>query len=142
MNMQKAIVLEFPLIEADFEMVGEASSKIKQALNRSGIRSDVVRRIVISAYEAAMNVVIHAYHGKLRAVIFRDHTELSISDDGPGIPDIDAAMRMGYSTAPECVREMGFGAGSGLVNIARYPDECTIKSVMGAGTTIHLVIRH
>jgi len=76
-------------------MAGEASSKIKRVLQQIGVRSDVVRRIAISSYEAEMNVIIHAYRGVLRAAIFPDRTELTIDDEGPGIADIDLAMQEG-----------------------------------------------
>ena len=133
---------EYPLKGGDFEIAGEASSKIKRVLQQIGVRSDVIRRIAISSYEAEMNVIIHAYNGVLRASIFPDRTELVIEDDGPGIADIDLAMQEGYSTAPDHIREMGFGAGMGLPNIARCSDEFAISSVVGEGTRIRLVIRH
>ena len=83
--MKEAIVLEFSLREAEFETAGVASSKIKQVLEQLGISDDGNRRIVKSAYEAAMNVVIHAYRGVMKAAIFSDHTELLVLDEGPGI---------------------------------------------------------
>lgn len=123
-------------------MAGEASSKIKRVLQQIGVRSDVVRRIAISSYEAEMNVIIHAYRGVLRAAIFPDRTELTIDDEGPGIADIDMAMQEGYSTAPDHIREMGFGAGMGLPNMLRCSDEFAIDSVAGEGTKIKIVIYH
>ncbi len=123
-------------------MAGEASSKIKRVLQQIGVRSDVVRRIAISSYEAEMNVIIHAYRGVLRAAIFPDRTELTIDDEGPGIADIDLAMQEGYSTAPDHIREMGFGAGMGLPNMLRCSDEFAIDSVAGEGTKIKIVIYH
>jgi anti-sigma regulatory factor (Ser/Thr protein kinase) len=78
----------------------------------------------------------------IKAMFYADRTELLVRDEGPGIADIELAMQPGYSTASALAREMGFGAGTGLSNIKRYPDECTINSVVGTGTTIHLVIRH
>ncbi len=140
--MKEAIVLEFSLREAEFETAGVASSKIKQVLEQLGISDDVNRRIVKSAYEAAMNVVIHAYRGVMKATIFSDHTELLVLDEGPGIADIDLAMEYGYSTAPDNIRKMGFGGGTGLINISRYPDEYRIQSKLGIGTAIRLVINH
>lgn len=135
-------MLDYALKGGDFETAGEASSKIKRVLQQIGVRSDVVRRIAISSYEAEMNVIIHAYRGVLRAAIFSDRTELTIDDEGPGIADIDLAMQEGYSTAPDHIREMGFGAGMGLPNILRCSDEFAIDSVAGEGTKIKIVIRH
>ena len=142
MSAEEAIILEFPLREYDYETAGEASSKINQALKRVGVRPEVIRRIAVSAYEAAMNVVVHAYRGMIQAAIFSDRTELLVLDEGPGIANIEKAMQEGYSTASEQAREMGFGAGMGMANIIRNPDECKIESVEGIGTSIYLVIRH
>lgn len=142
MGTNEAIILEFPLSEDDFDTAGEASSRINQALKRVGVRPEVIRRVAVSAYEAAMNVVIHAYRGMIQASIFTDRTELLVLDEGPGIADIKMAMRQGYSTASDEAREAGFGAGMGLNNIMRHPDECTIESVVGVGTAIHIIVRH
>ena len=137
-----AIVVEFSLIGSDFEKAGEASSKIKRVLQQIGVRPDITRRIAISAYEAEMNVIIHAYRGVIRASIQSDSTTISVEDEGPGIPDINLAMKEGYSTAPDQIREMGFGAGMGLPNIARCADELSIQSKVGEGTRNVLLIRH
>ncbi|HWQ61919.1 MAG TPA: ATP-binding protein [Negativicutes bacterium] len=142
MASEQGIVLDYTLKGGDFETAGEASSKIKRVLQQIGVRSDVVRRIAISSYEAEMNVIIHAYRGVLRASIFSDRTELAIEDEGPGIADIEMAMQEGYSTAPDHIREMGFGAGMGLPNMLRCSDEFAIDSVAGEGTKIKIVIRH
>lgn len=139
---EQGIVLDFTLKGSDFELAGEASSKIKRVLQQIGIRSDIVRRIAISSYEAEMNVIIHAHNGTIRAAIFSDRTELSVDDEGPGITDIELAMQEGYSTAPDHIREMGFGAGMGLPNMRRCSDEFSIKSTVGRGTNIRMIIRH
>lgn len=138
----QGIVLEFTLKGADFETAGEASSKIKRVLQQIGVRSDIIRRIAISSYEAEMNVIIHAYRGVVRAFIYSDRTELVVEDEGPGIADIDLAMQEGFSTAPDHIREMGFGAGMGLPNIARCSDKFSIQSGVGSGTQIRISIRH
>lgn len=142
MNLEQGIVLNYELTGGDFEAAGEASSKIKRVLQQIGVRSDVVRRIAISSYEAEMNVIIHAYRGTLKAAIFPDRTELAVDDEGPGIANIDLAMQEGYSTAPDHIREMGFGAGMGLPNMLRCSDEFSIDSVAGTGTKIKILIRH
>lgn len=142
MNPEQGIVLDYALKGGDFDTAGEASSKIKRILQQIGVRSDVIRRIAISSYEAEMNVIIHAYSGVLRASIYPDRTELVVEDEGPGIADIDLAMQEGYSTAPDHIREMGFGAGMGLPNMVRCSDEFSIKSVAGEGTKINILIRH
>lgn len=142
MKSEQGLVLEFTLQKSNFDAAGEASSKIKRMLQQIGVRSDIIRRIAISAYEAEMNVIIHADSGVIRAHIFPDRTELAIEDEGPGIADIDLAMKEGYSTAPDHIREMGFGAGMGLPNIARCADAFEIKSEVGVGTKLYLTVRH
>jgi len=141
-NPAQGISLEFSLMGADFETAGEVSSKIKRVLQQIGIAADIIRRIAISSYEAEMNVICYAYRGSVRANIFSDRTELRVEDEGPGIAEIDLAMQEGYSTAPDHIRKMGFGAGMGLPNMARCSDEFDIQSVVGEGTKIHMVIRH
>lgn len=138
----KAIALEFPLQAAAFELAGEASSKIKRVLQQIGVGTEIIRRIAISAYEAEMNVIIHSEGGIMRVMIFSDRTEIMLEDSGPGIANIDLAMQAGYSTAPDYIREMGFGAGMGLPNMAKCSDEFDIQSQAGAGTKIKMVIRH
>jgi len=136
------ITMEFVLNNSEFDIAGEASSKIKRVLQQIGIRSEIVRRIAISSYEAEMNVIIHAYRGIMQVNIFPDRTEITVEDEGPGIADIEQAMQEGYSTAPDYVREMGFGAGMGLPNMSRCADEFKIDSQVGVGTKILMVIRH
>lgn len=125
-----------------FETAGEASSKLKLVLQQIGIPSDIIRRIAIAAYEGELNVIIHAQRGVLKAAIYSDRTEIMLEDQGPGIPDISLAMKEGYSTAPDYVRELGFGAGMGLPNIARCADDFKIESIIGEGTTICIVVYH
>jgi len=134
------IVLDFDLNGSDFDAAGEASSKIKLVLQQIGIPAEVIRRIAISTYEAEMNVIIHAYRGKIKAEIFSDRAQITVNDEGPGIPDIKLAMQEGYSTAPDYIREMGFGAGMGLPNMVRCTNEFEIKSKVGVGTTITMTV--
>ena len=136
------LLLEFPLEHYRFETAGEASSKIKQVVRQLGVNAQTARRISVCAYEAELNAIIHAYGGFMRVRVFPDRTELEVTDEGPGIPDIAAAMREGFSTAPDNIREMGFGAGMGLPNMARSADEFEIKSSTENGTWIHMLVRH
>jgi len=141
-NSGQEIILEFKLKAAIFDVAGEASSKTKRVLQQIGVRADVVRRIAISAYEGEMNTIIHSLGGSMRVIIFPDRTEMIFEDQGPGIADINLAMQEGYSTAPDYVREMGFGAGMGLPNMARCTDKFDIQSEVGTGTKIMMVIFH
>lgn len=142
MKSEPSVSLETELKGASFETAGEASSRIKLVLQRIGIAPDVIRRIAIAAYEAEMNVIIHASQGVIKADVFPNRTEIVVQDQGPGIPDISLAMKEGYSTAPDYVREMGFGAGMGLPNMLRCSDQFNIETVLGQGTTIRMTFYH
>jgi len=115
---------------------GDASSHIKSVLKKLGIAADVVRRAAVAAYEAEMNIVIHSLGGTLTIEIASDHMDIVAEDHGPGIADIDLAMQEGYSTAPDEIREMGFGAGMGLPNMKKCSDVFRISSEPGAGTSV------
>ncbi len=130
--------MRFTVRGGDFGAAGEASSRVKAVLRQVGLEADLIRRVVIAAYEAEMNVVIHARTGLIEVRIDPARIEISVVDEGPGIPDIELAMREGYSTAPEAAREMGFGAGMGLPNMKRCADELVIESQVGSGTTVRM----
>ncbi len=132
----------FELIGGDFSLAGDASSRVKRILQQAGIPAPVVRRAAIAAYEAEMNVIIHADGGTMRLEIHPDETRLTVADQGPGIADVGQAMQEGYSTAPDYVREMGFGAGMGLPNMRKCADRFDIVSAVGEGTRIEMVFRH
>jgi serine/threonine-protein kinase RsbT len=128
--------LDYPINESDFLSAAESASKTKKALQQLGLRPEVVKNSAIIVYEAAMNIVIHATSGRLRVIIVSDEVVIRAEDVGPGIPDIELAMQVGYSTAPHEIREMGFGAGMGLANMKRCSDKLTIKSEPGVGTIL------
>ncbi|MGQ9779929.1 MAG: ATP-binding protein [Bacillota bacterium] len=132
------MVLHFEVQGGDFAAAGEASSRLKAVLRQLGLGGDLIRRVAIATYEAEMNVVIHAYRGRIEARIAPAAIEVKVVDEGPGIPDIELAMQEGYSTAPEAVREMGFGAGMGLPNMKRCADELHIESQVGVGTSVYM----
>jgi len=120
----------------DLKQAGTSSSRLKRTLNRLGIHPDVIRRVVIASYEAEMNLVIFTEGGKIRARIQPGEVLVQIEDSGPGIADVDKALEPGYSTAPDWVRELGFGAGMGLVNIRKCADSFDIWSKPGRGTVL------
>ncbi len=122
----------------DFTRAGFASSEVKKLLKQLSVDPPIVKRIVIALYEAEVNVVAHAYSGNIEMEIDPDKITIVIADRGPGIPDISKAMEMGYSTASQQVREMGFGAGMGLPNIKKNVDELDIDSTVGVGTTVRM----
>jgi anti-sigma regulatory factor (Ser/Thr protein kinase) len=130
----------FQLIGGNFTSAGEASIELKQKLVEFGLDPDVVRRVAIITFEAEMNVIIYAAAGWLRYSITPEQVKITVEDMGPGIEDIDLAMQDGYSTAPEWVREMGWGAGMGLPNMKKNSDIFKIDSVAGEGTTVEMTV--
>ncbi|KKM10457.1 anti-sigma regulatory factor [Clostridiales bacterium PH28_bin88] len=137
----EGLEMEFTIRGMDFRAAGEGASRIKHTLKQIGFSPEAVRRAAIAAYEAEMNMVIHSYGGVLRARFYPSRVELEACDRGPGIADIEQAMREGYSTAPPAVREMGFGAGMGLPNIKKCSDFLEIQSEVGRGTMVRIVIQ-
>ena len=123
----------------NFSKAGTASSEVKKILKQLNVDSKIIKRTVVSLYEAEVNVVAHAFEGNMNAEIFPDKIVVRIEDKGPGIPDIDQAMQKGFSTATPKVREMGFGAGMGLPNIKRNSDEMNITSTVDVGTQVELI---
>ncbi len=142
MTENKSVKLCFDVAGGDFERAGEASAKIKKMLQRLGVPADIVRRVAIGTYSAEMHVIIHAGGGQVMAEVVSDATVIRVSDHGPGIPDIQKAMQEGYSTAPEHVRQMGFGAGMGLPNMVKCSDDIDIRSRVGEGTEITMRFGH
>ena len=133
--------LKYTLIEGDFVNAGSASSSIKKTLKQLNVNPAIVKRVVIALYEAEVNAVAHAYGGKVTADIEADTILMRVIDRGPGIPDIEWAMKEGNSTASQEVRNMGFGAGMGLPNINKNVDRLDIQSTAGVGTTVEMEVK-
>ena len=136
----KKKILEKEIESFNFQSGGEASSELKNILRKLGVDSNIIRKTAIVTYELEMNVIIHSLGGKIKALISEDELKIKVSDQGPGIPDIDKALTPGFSTASDEIREMGFGAGMGLVNVRRYADDFTIESNQKDGTTVEIKI--
>ncbi|MBR0350106.1 MAG: anti-sigma regulatory factor [Clostridia bacterium] len=134
------VKLHYDVNAYDFICAGEASGKLKRSLKDLGFDATLIRKVAIAVYEAEINMVIHAEGGVIDATITPEDITVVLADKGPGIPDIELAMKEGYSTAPENVRSLGFGAGMGLPNIKKYTDEMDIETEIGVGTTITLKI--
>lgn len=130
---------EFKIEGGNFSKAGYASSEVKKVLKQLGVDSHCIKSIVIALYEAEVNVVAHAHKGIMKIAIDSDKISTEIIDQGPGIPDIDLAMKEGYSTASRQVREMGFGAGMGLPNMKKNTDDLKITSTVNNGTTVKMV---
>lgn len=134
------IHLTYEVSGDDFTRAGEASGMVKIKLKKLGYNKDAIRRVAIAMYEAEINMVIHADGGVVDVDIYPDKVEIVLADKGPGIPDVEKAMQEGYSTAPDNVRNLGFGAGMGLPNIKKYTDEMKIETTLGVGTTMYLTV--
>lgn len=136
---QTGLILRYRVKAKDFVSGGEASSKLKRALGRLGAPPQVARRVAIATYEAEMNIIIHTDKGgEIIAEIMPERIRIIATDSGPGIPDVEQAMQPGYSTAPDWIRELGFGAGMGLSNIQACADKMTLNSTMGVGTRLEI----
>jgi CBS domain-containing protein/anti-sigma regulatory factor (Ser/Thr protein kinase) len=135
-----SLVLRYSVDDKDFANAGKASSMIKRSLQRVGVLPTIVRRVAVAVYEAEMNLVIHTdVGGEIIVEIRRERLHISAVDHGPGIADLEQVLRPGYSTAPEWIRDMGFGAGMGLSNIRRCADAMKLLSEPGHGTRLDIV---
>ena len=134
--MSDALSFRFNVDGDDFTSAGQASVQVKKDLRRLGIPAEIIRRVSIAMYEGEINMVIHAGGGEAEVRVTEEAIEIILSDTGPGIADIDRAMQAGYSTAPDTIRSLGFGAGMGLPNMKRYTNYMDIQSTVGVGTTI------
>ena len=134
------MVMRFEVPGDDFTRAGEASGEVKKKMKQLGFSSDVIRKVAIALYEGEINMVIHAGGGVITVDISTNEIDLLLEDSGPGIADISLAMQEGYSTAPDHVRNLGFGAGMGLPNMKKYSDEFQINSTVGVGTTVNMKI--
>jgi serine/threonine-protein kinase RsbT len=132
---------EYDVSGDDFSKAGTASQDIKKKLQQLGIPVAVIKRTAIAMFEAEINMVIHAHGGKAAVDIEEDKITIVMEDHGPGIPDIELAMKPGYSTASAEARDLGWGAGMGLPNMKRNSDFMHIDSVVGVGTKVTMEIK-
>jgi CBS domain-containing protein/anti-sigma regulatory factor (Ser/Thr protein kinase) len=137
---KSTLKLEYRVAGADFKRAGAGASGLKTTLRRLGVPPEVTRRATIAAYEAEMNLIVFTQGGWIRAQVDPEMIRLEVEDHGPGIPDIEKAMQPGFSTAPDWVRELGFGAGMGLPNIKKCSDRMQLNSEAGKGTRLEVEI--
>ena len=105
-----------------------------------GAGPEAIRKVAIAMYEGEINMVIHAKGGEIRVDITPEKIIMVLDDVGPGIPNVEQAMQAGFSTAPDEVRSLGFGAGMGLPNMKKYTDSMEIDTRIGVGTKITMVV--
>jgi anti-sigma regulatory factor (Ser/Thr protein kinase) len=132
---------QYKVEAGDFTNAGYASSQVKKTLKQLGVDVNIVKRVVVALYEAEVNIVAHAYKGNIFVDIDEEKIKILLVDEGPGIPNIDLAMTEGFSTASQKVREMGFGAGMGLPNIKNNADFLNVKSTVGVGTEVEIIVK-
>ena len=138
--MSETLTFHFDVNGEDFTSAGQASVRFKKNMRELGVDPEIIRRASIAMYEGEINMVIHAHGGVADVEVSEDAIKIVLKDQGPGIPDIAKAMQEGYSTAPDNIRSLGFGAGMGLPNMKRYTDEMQIESTVGVGTTVTMKI--
>ena len=131
----------YPILGGGFFLAGRASGEVKRRLSELSLPRELVRRVVIGTYEAEMNVVIHAVSGEVSVSVEGDEVRVVAQDRGPGIADVEEALKPGFSTASEKAQSLGFGAGMGLTNMQRCADEFRIASELGRGTCVHMTFR-
>ncbi|MCL2721085.1 MAG: CBS domain-containing protein [Treponema sp.] len=132
--------MEFATAHYNFELAGRASTEIKKALKQRNFDPKLIRRVAIACYELEINQVVHSNGGIMRCSILPDKVIITAADTGPGIADVNQALKEGYSTANEYIRSLGFGAGMGLANTKRVSDDFSINSALGTGTTVRSVV--
>lgn len=138
--MSDTIKLHYTVSPDDFTRAGEASGDVKSKLKKMGVSPEAVRKVAIAMYEGEINMVIHADGGDIDVEISEDDITLILADRGPGIADVEQAMQAGWSTAPDNIRSLGFGAGMGLPNMKKYSDFMNIDTKIGVGTTVTMKI--
>ncbi len=132
--------LEYDISAEDFSSAGEASSNIKKVLRQLGTDNALIRRVAICTYEAEINIAIHSLGGQISVNVCSDRIEIVAKDSGPGIADLELAMKSGYSTASSAVRELGFGAGMGLPNMKKCSDVFHIESQVNEYTCVKMTL--
>ncbi len=138
--MSDKIQLTYHVSPDDFTRAGEASSDVKGKLKQMGVNPEAVRKVAIAMYEGEINMVIHAEGGTIEVIISPEEIVMVLADKGPGISNIEQAMQAGFSTAPDNVRSLGFGAGMGLPNMKKYSDDMDIQTEIGVGTTVTMKV--
>jgi anti-sigma regulatory factor (Ser/Thr protein kinase) len=134
--VSEKLIFRYDVSGDDFTSAGQASVQVKKNLRQLGLDAETIKKVSIAMYEGEINMVIHAGGGIAEVSVSEDCIEIVLDDKGPGIADIDKAMQAGYSTAPDSIRSLGFGAGMGLPNMKKNSDSMQITSVVGEGTRI------
>ena len=140
MQDNEKVNFHFEIDGDNFTSAGEASVMVKKMLRQMGFSAETIRRVSVAMYEGEINMVIHANGGVADVNVYGDKIEIILADKGPGIPDVSLAMQEGFSTAPDDIRSLGFGAGMGLPNMKKYTDSIDIETEVGVGTTVRMTV--
>ena len=140
--MSEKLVFKFDVQGDDFTSAGQASTQMTKNLRQLGLDAEIIKRVSIAMYEGEINMVIHAGGGIAEVTVSDNYVEILLEDKGPGIADIEKAMQAGYSTAPDSIRSLGFGAGMGLPNMKKNSDTMEISSTVGVGTRIVMKVNY
>lgn len=138
--MREPLRFHYSVDGENFTSAGEASVDVKKKFRQLGFSPELIRCVSVAMYEGEINMVIHAHGGEADVYVYPDRIEIVLADHGPGIENVALAMQEGYSTAPDNIRTLGFGAGMGLPNMKRYTDDMQIESTVGVGTTIRMKV--
>ena len=140
--MSETLVFTFEVDGENFTSAGNASVAVKKKLRWLGFPPDIIRRVSVAMYEGEINMVIHAGGGVATVTVLEDRIDIVLEDHGPGIANVELAMKEGFSTATDHIRDLGFGAGMGLPNMKRYTDDMQIESEVGVGTTVTMRVNY
>lgn len=133
-------VLKYTVDSDDFLNAGKVSDKVREELRTLGLDAEVIRRVSLALYQGEINMVIHANGGEITVEVSDSCITMTLTDKGPGISDVETAMKEGYSTAGDELRSKGYGEGMGFTNMKKYTDEMTVHSKVGEGTSLTMKV--
>jgi anti-sigma regulatory factor (Ser/Thr protein kinase) len=139
---EELMSFHFKIDGDSFTSAGQASMSVKKSLGQLGIAPDIIRKVSIAMYEGEINMVIHAEGGTADVTIYENAVKIFLQDEGPGIADVEKAMQEGFSTAPDTIRSLGFGAGMGLPNMRKNADDMFVESTVGVGTKVTIIVNY
>lgn len=120
-------------IRSEEDMV-RARQAVRQWAKDAGFSLVEQTKIVTATSELARNAIVYGGGGSVEMELLQNETRcglrLAFVDRGPGIPNIELAMRDGYTT--------GTGLGLGLGGSKRLVDDFEIRSTPGEGTTVRI----
>ena len=119
------------ILKAEVDVL-RARKEVQRLARKIGMNTIEAIKTATSVSEIAYNALFHAQRASIRINVLRNGARAGISvivaDKGPGIPDLEAAMRDGYSTR----NSLGIGLGAAR----RMMDTFDIDTEIGKGTTV------